>query len=344
MTMRYVIPFEEIGKDDFQIVGKKCANLGEMLSIGMPVVPGFALSVEAHKLFMEETGAAQEIKKYMSGFPDGLTDLMQYQEVSKKIYQIIGSKEIPPVLKEQVRANYQVLCRKRGTDNLSVAVRSAGTVSHPGQYETFLNVIGEAEVFDKIVKVWSSAFNVPSVAAVSKKGLSVADSPYIGVGVLPIIRARAAGVVFTAHPTSGDRSQIVIEGSWGMGESVVSGAVTPDLFVVDKDSLEIRERVVGSKTVQLVCAEQGIVEEDVPEELRCFLCLTNEEVKKIAELAIILERHFGMPQDGEWAVDSRSSFPDSIYYMQTRPQVAVADRKSAADKLIDLMLSRMLGS
>ncbi|MDO8722456.1 MAG: PEP/pyruvate-binding domain-containing protein [Syntrophales bacterium] len=342
--MRYVIPFEEIGKDDFQIVGKKCANLGEMLSIGMPVVPGFALSVEAHKLFMEETGAAQEIKEYMSGFPDGLTDMSQYQEVSKKIYQIIGSKEIPPVLKEQVRANYQVLCRKRGMDNLSVAVRSAGTVSHPGQYETFLNVIGEAEVFDKIVKVWSSAFNVPSVAAVSKKGLSVADSPYIGIGVLPIIQARAAGVVFTAHPTSGDRSQIVIEGNWGMGESVVSGAVTPDLFVIDKDSLEIRERVVGSKTVQLVCAEQGIVEEDVPEELRRSLCLTNEEVKKIAELAMSLERHFGMPQDAEWAVDSRSSFPDNIYYMQTRPQVAVADTKSAADKLIDLMLSRLIGS
>lgn len=344
MKDRYVIPFEELRKDDFQAVGKKCANLGEMLSIGMPVTPGFALSVEACKCFMEETNAAHEIKQYMNRFPDGLKNVAQYQEVSQAIYQILEAKEIPPNLQDQIKLHYENLCEECETASLPVAVRSAGIVSHPGQYETFLNVKGESEVLDKIVKVWASAYNVRSIAAVSQKGLSVAESPPIGIGVLPIVNARAAGVVFTVHPITGDRSQIVIEGSWGMGESVVSGSVTPDRYTVDKESLEILERVVGSKMVQMVCADQGIVEEVVSEKMQRSLCLKDEEVKKIAELARRLEVHFGMPQDSEWAIDSHSSFPDSIYFMQTRPQVAIVEKKSATDKIVDLMLSRMLGS
>lgn len=341
---KYVLPFDEIGKDDFRTVGKKCANLGEMLSIGMPVTPGFALSVEACKSFMEETGAAHEIKAYMSKFPDGLKDVTQYQDVSKVIYQILESKEIPLHLQDQIKAHYRDLCKKCSMESLPVAVRSAGTVSHPGQYETFLNVKGEAEVLDKILKVWASAYNVRSIAAVSQKGLPVADSPPIGIAVHRIIEARAAGVVFTVHPTTGDRSQIVIEGSWGMGESVVSGSVTPDRFTVDKESLEILEEVVGDKTCQLVCVEQGIVEEEVSEEEQTCLCLQDEEVKKIAEMARSLESYFGVAQDSEWAIDRRSSFPDSIYFMQTRPQVAIAEKKSTTDQIVDLMLSRLIGS
>jgi len=225
---KYVIPFEDIRKDDFQAVGKKCANLGEMLSIGMPVTPGFALSIEACKSFMEETNAAREIKDYMSRFPNGVKEVSQYQEVSSAIYQIMESKEIPLHLQDQIKSHYEALCERCKTPSLAVAVRSAGAMSHPGQYETFLNVRGESEVLNKIVKVWASAYNIRSIAAVSQKGLSVAESPPIGIAVLPIVEARAAGVVFTVHPTTGDRSQVVIEGSWGMGESVVSGAVTPD--------------------------------------------------------------------------------------------------------------------
>lgn len=344
MKGRYVIPFEEIGKDDYQAVGKKCANLGEMLRIGMPVTPGFALSIEACKSFMEETKAAHEIKQYINRFPDGLKNVEQYQEASKAICNILESKQIPLYLQDQIRASYENLCKKCGTASLPVAVRSAGAVSHPGQYETFLNVKGESELLDKILKVWASAYNVRSISAVSQKGLSVAESPPIGVAVHRIIEARSAGVCFTVHPTTGDRSQIVIEGSWGMGESVVSGSVTPDKFTVDKDSLEILEKVVGGKTSQMVCVEQGIIEEQVPEEKQRCLCLKDEEIKKIAELARSLESYFDSPQDSEWAIDERSSFPDSIYLMQTRPQVAIVEKKSTTDKIVDLMLSRMLGS
>ncbi|EFK09330.1 pyruvate phosphate dikinase, PEP/pyruvate binding domain protein [delta proteobacterium NaphS2] len=344
MKARYVIPFEEIGKDDFRLVSKKCANLGEMLKIGMPATPGFALSIEAHKLFMEETRTAHDIKQYMSGFPDGLKNMEQYQQASKAIYEILESKKMPSNLKDKILKEYGNLCKKCDTDSLSVAVRSAGTVSHPGQYETFLNVKGESEVLKKIVEVWASAYNVRSIAAVSQKGLSLTESPHIGVAVMRIIEARSAGVIFTVHPTTGDTSQIVIEGSWGMGESVVSGAVTPDKYILNKSSLDVEEKIVGSKLTQMICVDQGIVEEEVPVERQEAFCLEDAEVKKIAELAMRLETYFGTPQDSEWAVDRQLPFPENIFYMQTRPQVAIVQKKNTTDQIVDLMLSRMLGS
>lgn len=346
MKGKYVIPFEELGKDDLDFVGKKCANLGEMIKIGMPVPPGFALTIECHRHFMEETGIAQEIRQYITNtFPNGLKNIQQYEEASKVICNIIESKEMPREIQDEILSAYMDLCKKCGNEHIPVAVRSAGAKSHPGMYDTFLNVKGEQELLKKIVKVWSGAFNTRSIAAVSQKGLSVADAPPIGIGVQSIIPSRSAGVCFTVDPVTGDTSRIVLESNWGMGESIVGGTATPDRHMLDKQSLEILSKVPGAKTMEVVCMEEGnTIEQKVTEERQRAFCLKDEEAKRIAELARTLESHFKSSQDMEWAIDSARGFPENVFLLQTRPVVGVketASEKKATDMIVNLMLSRM---
>jgi len=343
---KYVIPFEELGKDDLDMVGKKCANLGEMIRMGMPVPPGFALTIECHRHFMGETGIAREIKQYITNtFPNGPRNIQEYEEASRAICSIIESKALPSEIEDEILSSYMELCKKCENEQVPVAVRSAGVKSHPGMYDTFLNVKGEQEVLKKVVGVWSSAFNTRSIAAVSQKGLSVADSPPIGIGVQSIIQSRTAGVCFTVDPVTGDQSRIVLESNWGMGESIVAGTATPDRHIIDKQSLEILSKVPGAKTMEVVCVQEGnTIEQEVTEERQRAFCLKDEEAKRIAELAMTLESHFQSSQDTEWAIDSVRSFPDNVFLLQTRPVVGVKERsgdKKATDIIVNLMLSRM---
>jgi pyruvate,water dikinase len=343
---KYVFPFEELGKDDWATFGKKCANLGEMTRIGMPVPSGFALTIECHRRFMEETRILVEIERYLSDiFPKGLKNIQDYQQASTAICSIVESKAIPKEIQDEVLSAYADLCKKSGKEKVAVAVRSAGAKSHPGRYDTFLNVNGETEVLRNIVKVWSSAFNTRSIAAVSKEGLSVTDSPPIGTAVQRIIPARAAGVCFTVHPVTGDLSKIVLESSWGFGESVVGGTTSPDKHIIDKGSLEILWKEPGAKTIQIVCSKEGnTVEQEVTAENQLAFCLEDGEAKKVAEFGIALEAHFNVPQDMEWAIDSTRSFPDNLFLLQTRPVTTVKQspsKKKTSELIIDLMLSRM---
>jgi pyruvate,water dikinase len=325
MDDKWIFWFEEIGQEHNDLVGKKCANLGEMTKMGMPVPPGFSLSIKAQERFMKETNADQEVRQFLSEF-GAVQTLKQYEEASKGLRHIMETKEMPEDMREAIMSYYDILADKRGAE-VAVSVRSAGTVSHPGQYETYLNVKGKAEVLNKIVKVWSSIFNTRTIASLIRQELAIENSPLIGVAVLEMVNARCAGVGFTCDPTSGDPSRMTIEGSWGLGEGVVSGALIPDKFVLDKDTLNIIERVIGDKEIQVVAKGEGTVEEEVPADRRSIPCLSDEEVVRIAELAKTLESHFGVPQDMEWTVSSDLPFPDSIFLLQTRPVAGIRAKK-----------------
>jgi len=341
MADKWIFWFEEIGQEHSELVGKKCANLGEMTKIGMPVPRGFSLSVEAHERFLKETNADQEVRQFLSEFGDVQT-LKQYEEASKGLRQIVESKEMPQDMRETIMSYYDILCEKCGAD-AAVSVRSAGTVSHPGQYETYLNVKGKAGVLNKMVKVWSSIFNTRTIASLIRKGLPIEDSPYIGVAVVEMVNARCAGVGFTCDPTSGDPSKMTIEGSWGLGEGVVSGALIPDKYILDKQTLNIIDRMIGDKEKQVVTKGEGTVEEEVPADKRLMPCLSDEEVVRIAELAKTLESHFGVPQDMEWAVSADLPFPDNIFLLQTRPVAGIKAKAppGPTSRVMDEMLKRM---
>jgi pyruvate, water dikinase len=341
MPGKWTLWLEELGQEHAKLVGRKCANLGEMTRMKLPVPAGFALSIDTYLDFMHLTAAEQEIREYLSRFSHTSLEISQLTEISLKIRQIVQSKELPGEIEDDIVKHYRGLCQNCRSTGVAVSVRSAGPVSHPGQYETYLNVTGETEVLDKIKKVWASSFNPRSLAFRKQNGMPLESDP-IGVAVLKMVNARAAGVVFTADPNNGDLSRMLIEANWGLGESVVNGESTPDVFIVDKNNLEILEKRLGPKYRCVILDIKGVSEVSVPPEKSSSFCLNDEEVKAIVKLAKVLEDHFGVPQDIEWAIDQDSPPPDNYVLLQTRPAI-IAQKKTSVDQIADLMLEHFSG-
>jgi pyruvate,water dikinase len=334
--------FNEIGQEASELVGKKCANLGEMTKLKMPVPNGFAISIRAHERFMEETDALQEIRELLNKAGE-LKDINLQAEVSEKIRHIIEGKEIPSALHDAIESYYEQLCRKCAQKDIAVSVRSAGAKSHPGQYETYLNIRGKQQVLEKVKKVWASIFNTRTVAAMVQQGLPVDQSPCIGVGTVEMVNARSAGVCFTVHPVTGDPSKAVIEANWGLGESVVSGIISTDMYVLDKESLKVIDKSWTEKKVYIVPRGDGVVEEEVPSEKQNIYTLNDEEAAEIVRLGKALELHFNQPQDLEWAIDADRTFPHNIYLLQTRPVVGVKIQKpkTADEQILDDLVKKL---
>lgn len=339
MSTDYIFRIEELGQEFNPLVGKKCANLGEMAKIGLRVPPGFSLSLDAYRQFMSETGADKEIDEYLNGLNHGFETIDQFNEASAELRKIVESKDMPGEMKDHVLFHYQEICRRCNKERVPVSTRSAGAASHPGQYETHLNVIGESDLIKSIIKVWSSTFNARSLSVRKRLGLPLGSDP-IGVAVIKMVNARSAGVLFTADPNTGNRSIMIIEANWGLGESVVGGEAMPDVYVLDKESLEFVDTKLGSKKRCITCQEVGVAEvETSPDQCNAF-CLSDQEAKEIGRLGKTLEAHFGVPQDTEWAIDQDLQCPESVILLQTRAEV-IAEQKKPVDRILDLMLSRM---
>ena len=301
MMSEWISWLEDLTQVDGETVGRKCANLGELTRAGFQVPPGFALSLGAYEGFLGATGAGREIREFFAPFdadPNDPKQLAKFTEASSVAREIVESKGMPRDMGGPLAGSYDELCARTGIREVPVATRSAGSSSHPGQYESFLNVSGRAGVMENVVKVWSSTFNTRSLVARARKGLPLESDP-IGVAVLQMVDADAAGVMFTAEPTTADATRIIIEGSRGLGEIVVSGAVIPDNWTVDATEFTVVDRraaPTGQRT-----------------------CLYDEEVIEIAKLGKLIEAHFGKPQDIEWAID-RSLPSNPIFILQARPE------------------------
>ena len=340
MSDKWLLWFEELGQEFNDRVGKKCANLGEMTKMGLRVPPGFALTLEAYREFMSLTGADMEIEEYLDNVDHGFENIQHFNEASVALRKIVESKEMPTEMEEAILSHYARLCEKCNMEDVAVSTRSAGAASHPGQYETHLNVQGNRDVIENVIKVWASTFNPRSLSSRKHAGAPLESDP-IGVAVLKMVNARAAGVLFTADPNTGDTSRMIIEANWGLGESVVGGEAMPDVYILDKESLEIVDRNLGSKSKYITFEDKGVAEKDTPTERSQTFCLSDEEAKEVGRLGKILENHFNIPQDTEWAVDEDFGFPESVVLLQTRPEV-IAQQKKPADQVVDLMLTRFI--
>jgi pyruvate,water dikinase len=327
MRKDLVIWFENLRKTDIPSVGGKNANLGEMTSVGIPVPPGFAITAYSYKKFIEETGISSKIYEIITRTVTNSNDPKQYEIASKKIRELIEATPMPKEIEDAIRSAYAELCKRLNAGDVFVAVRSSATAedlpdaSFAGQQETYLNVKGVGEVIENTVKCWSSLFTPRAIFYRSEKGFAH-EKVFISVGVQKMVNSRAAGVIFTINPVTGDSSQIVIEGNYGLGEAVVSGAVTPDDFIVDKNTLKIVERRIAKKTVQYL-RDPGTgktVHADVPIEKQEQPCLNDEEILKLAELAKRIEQHYGKPQDIEWAIDKDIPYPENVFIVQSRPE------------------------
>jgi pyruvate,water dikinase len=208
----------------------------------------------------------------------------------------------------------------------------------PGQMETYLNVRGESDIIKHVKRVWASAFTTRAIVFRIKNNMPISWAP-IGIAVIMMIEAKSAGVALTVLPSAGDLDRAIVEGNFGLGESVVSGEITPDSFVIHKGDMSIESRSVADKTKMVTYGETGTIVAEVPAELKKSPCLEDNEILEIVRIGKEVENYFGFPQDMEWVVDKRFAFPENIFWVQAR--AAKYTKKDAGKDeayVIDLML------
>lgn len=316
INLNYAMSLNEITYKDLPRVGGKATSLGEMTSCGLPVPSGFCLTVDCFLLLIESYNIRQLIEILRSHLPDD-SGLIKHSE---NIREKIRGLEIPKVIEEQIISIHKAL--KRGSaEDIFLVVRSSATVedlskaSFAGQFDSYLAVRGATNLISKIKDCWASLFNERSLIYASKKGIPV-DRLLMGVIVQRMIRAEKAGIMFTMHPVTEDEGLIILEANWGLGESIVSGVVTPDRYVVNKESLKVQESHVSEKDHMSIFDEKKGTTSTVetPTSSQAMPCLKEEEIVSLANLGKSIEKIFNLPQDIEWAIEG-----GNIYILQSRP-------------------------
>lgn len=328
----YSLSFKEITRASLPKVGGKNASLGEMIHAGMRVPTGFAVTTDSYIEFVTKTKIKNKIFTILSTVKQA--DIESVNEASVKIRSLFEEARIPKDIDNAVRKQYAALCNECVTDDLPVAVRSSATAedmptaSFAGQQETYLWIQGPHEVSEKIKKCWSSLFTSRAISYRIRMGFPN-EKVLMSVGVQKMVNAKSAGVMFTLDPTTGDPSRIVIEANWGLGESVVSGSVNPDKFVVDRVILEISERKISNKCVMSVFdpVKREVVCADAPPEKNKVPCLNDDEIIELARCGKRIHGHYNCPQDIEWAIDKDMPFPENVLMVQSRPETVWSQRE-----------------
>jgi len=317
----YVIPFDRIAIHDVPLVGGKNASLGELTRIGIPVPPGFALSLLFYREFLSKSGSTDYIRKQLAGLD--VSNVEELQKVGGSIRSRILSSSFPSNLEKTIREGYLALS---GGAALPVAVRSSATTedmadaSFAGQQDTYLNVVGEEKVLNCTKKCIASLFTDRAISYRAKMGFDHIDVG-LSVGIQKMVNSEAAGVMFTIDPDSGNENFIVIDSSWGLGESVVSGKIIPDKFFIYKETGEVVGRRLGQKEVFAKYHSTGTAFVSTPLKRRAQFSLTREQVKVLVEYARKIENHYAKRMDIEWAVEG-----GKVYILQARPETVQSSK------------------
>jgi pyruvate,water dikinase len=337
-----VAGFEELGRNDVGFAGGKGANLGEMTGAGLPVPPGFVIGAPAYAAFCDNSGLRSRIADRLAAVDVEDTD--QLDRAATEIRSMIETESLPEALEDTICEAYSSL--GGGDSYVAVAVRSSATAedtasaSFAGMNETKLNVRGTISLLDAVRKCWSSLFGARTIYYRAQKGFSQANMD-IAVVVQRQIVATRAGVMFTIDPATGASDRLVIEGAFGLGESVVSGSVSPDRYVVSKDDLTIEKREVRHKEMEVVAAgNAGTLTRKLAPSRAEQAVLSDAEVRQIAELGVEIETHYAAPQDTEWAVDDAGE----IWMLQSRPVTSTGDEGKAGSASSGKELVKGLGA
>jgi len=309
MAVRWL---EDIRADDIESVGGKGASLGELTDAGLPVPPGFVVTAGTYRRFIENAGIDDELFDAVDVDPEDSGALADAEAAAK---DLILNTELPEEIREGILSSYDEL----DDGKAFVAVRSSATAedlpdaSFAGQQETFLNITRE-DLIDRVKRCWASLFTQRAIYYREEQGFEHRKVD-IAVVVQKMVDAEKSGVMFTSHPSTGAH-EAIIEAAWGLGEAVVSGAVSPDNYHVDRDSGEVEDVAVADKKVMHVRDEDTgeTVEREVPDERRERRVLSDEEIKALVTIGERVEDHYGEPQDVEWAMTD-----GDIYMLQSRP-------------------------
>jgi pyruvate,water dikinase len=317
---RFIVWFEDVGKGDLALVGGKGANLGEMLGAGIPVPPGFIVTVDGYFYFLEKANLRGEIERLLASLDPNDTQLLQ--KASAKIKEAVLTAKMPREIAQEIEDAYAKL-------GGFVAVRSSATAedlaeaSFAGQQRTFLNIQGEDDVVQAVQGCWASLFESRAIFYRHNQGLD-----HLGVGIaVPVqrmVQSEVSGVLFTLEPVTNE-DNVVIEAVYGLGEAVVSGEVTPDMYTVDKRDFAILDKVIARQEKKLVRSPEkvGSIEArdiwvPVPESEQEKQKLTDADIVHLAKLGVKIEQHYKFPQDIEWAKE-----PGALYIVQTRPVTTI---------------------
>ncbi|MFH1139358.1 MAG: PEP/pyruvate-binding domain-containing protein [Pseudomonadota bacterium] len=325
--------FRECAKDSVPLVGGKNASLGELINAGVRVPPGYAVTTAAYDRFINHAGLVEAIQDELKDLDD--QDLTALETASENIRKIIEVASFELEMEDLIAEYYRKLSKYCYMPALPVAVRSSATAedlpgaSFAGQQDTFLWIRGVDDLLLHIRRCFSSLFTARAIAYRVKMGFDHRQVS-ISVGVQKMANSFTAGLMFTLNPSNGDRSQIVIDSNFGFGESVVSGEVTPDNFVVDKISLEITRRTISEKdfyyTVEPV--SQKAQRFDLPPERRRGQSTIDEDIIELARMGKIIEKLYRRPMDIEWAVDKDIPAAGHVYILQSRPETVWSAKKA----------------
>ena len=319
--MEKIIDVNKLRVTDIPIVGGKGANLGELTMAGFPVPNAFVLTTAAYDYFIEKSKIMNVINDELKAI-DRTSD-QSLTEASERIRKAFETFEIPKDLKDDIVKNYSKLFSK-GKEGF-VAVRSSATAedlpdaSFAGQQETYLNVHGEADLFDKIIKCWSSLFTARAIAYREKQGYSHEDVK-LAVVVQKMVNSEVSGIMFTVNPNSGVK-EIVIEAGYGLGEAIVGGEVTPDTYKIDKSTMEVKDKRISTQKWKYTKSEDGkTVKVDIPAGKEKVQKVEDRRITEIAEIGRQIEIHYEKPMDMEWCVED-----GKVFIVQARPITAVGN-------------------
>ena len=319
--MKKIVDVNELRVTDIPIVGGKGANLGELTMAGFPVPNAFVLTTAAYDYFLENGNIMDFINSEIASI-DRTSD-QSLTDCANRIREKFEQIEIPTEFKDEIVKSYNKLFPKGKVG--FVAVRSSATAedlpdaSFAGQQETYLNVHGEEDLFDKIIKCWSSLFTARAIAYREKQGYAHEDVK-LAVVVQKMVNSEVSGIMFTVDPNSGAK-EIVIEAGYGLGEAIVGGEVTPDTYKVDKSTMEVKAKRISTQKWKYTKGKDGkTIKEDIPADMEKVQKIDDLRVKEIAEIGRQIEIHYEKPMDMEWCVED-----DKVYIVQARPITAVGD-------------------
>lgn len=330
----YIKWFKDVSKNDVLKVGGKGAQLGEMWNLKVPVPQGFCITVDAYKKFLKESGISNEIYSILDKL--NVDDAEELNEASEKIQELIIEQEVPEDIAHAIKESYNNLnfnidvykmanrktleMIRAGRDLSYVAIRSSANAedqpetSFAGQNVTFLNIKGANNVVEKVKECWASLFGARCIYYKAKNNLEH-RKVLIAVVVQKMVNSSASGVIFTINPTTNNKDEIVIEAGLGLGETVVSGAITPDVYLVNKNNLEIIDKATSKQEFQIIRDENvgGNVRRNLGRDGEKQK-ISNEIIRRLADYARQLEQHYNFPQDIEFAIEG-----NKIFIVQTRP-------------------------
>jgi pyruvate,water dikinase len=333
-TPALVLPFSQIRKEDIPFVGGKGANLGEMYHLGIPVPNGFVVTAQAYEYLIDHNALQPVIKEIIR--QTNVNDQKELQKASIKIQRLINTADIPDELVQEIYTHYQSL--KSGDKNPLVAVRSSATAedlpdaSFAGQQESYLNIKGDSNLIQALRHAWASLWGARAIFYRATKGYDHFQV-LLAAPVQLMVQSEVSGVVFSVNPVTRNKNQVVVEMVWGLGDYMVQGVVTPDHYIVNKDTLTIHSRQPASQNImEVLHYPSGVKKVAVPKNKVSAPKLTDDQIIEVAKLAIKLQKHYFSPQDCEFAVEN-----NHLYLVQTRPITTLnlgdAKQKISEDQL-----------